>query len=424
MLTTLLALFGVERRYLRPVSTMRHTNRYASTVSKVLRQKEKYLFPSERTAAPVKRTGKGKIIDLDKGLLSWWNNQRKLGIDVTDAALSEKAKFFALSVGDQSQVARVGTTSWIQKFKHKNSIVNGKLTRRASTTNISEMSSRSMTRSSSSTAQTPNDMSPLSPSILPSPSPLSAAKSDDDRADISGNSYFSYTGVNRYKHSNSHSTTSLSSIYTDSGPTLFSTGPTSPTTPFTFSPDQASAPWQSSHQRYPLASNLVRPRSQTFPTLDPGFLSSQSAEPVTPKYNIPSTEASSATLDSPMHEIAPPFTIDTAVSSPSLHRSTSNGSMGPPSSVTPLNGIQSTPASATPSDTTTEELRKAMDTILTLINQTPSSFSDSTQDYTSIINWAADRLRTQHSTSLPLLPGGLHQIPEHDYDPNEKADES
>jgi len=356
-------------------------------------------------------------------LTSWIRNQQKLGIDITDSSLSERAKFFASSVGDEALLAKIGSSSWIAKFKRQHGVTGRKLTRRASTTNISEMSSQSLTQNSSSAVQTPNDISPTSPNLLPSPSPLSGTKSEDDKADSQNNGYFTFGGGNRYQFSNSHSTTSLSSVLTDSGPTLFSTGPTSPTTPLAFSPDHTSAPWQSQQSRYPLPSSMVRPRSQTFPTLDANFASSQSIEPLTPKYSIPSTEASSSSaLDSPMHEIAPSFAIDRAISSPTLHHSASNSSMAPPTTTAPLTGLQSTPASSAPSSPATEDLRKALDTILTFIQQTPSSFSDQSQ-YATVYNWAmAERSRTHQNTSLPILPGGLHQIPEQEYEHSTKPE--
>ena len=61
-----------------------------STVSKVLRQKEKYLFPDDGSRSPIKRS-KGKFPDIERALSVWAKNTRKQGIALTDAMIREKA---------------------------------------------------------------------------------------------------------------------------------------------------------------------------------------------------------------------------------------------------------------------------------------------------------------------------------------------
>ena len=212
---------------------------------------------------------------------------------------------------------KTNSSSWLEKFKQKNGIGLGKLTRRASETNISDSGSLNPDSAAPSATQTPNGISPTSPIGLPSPTALSASKSDEDlKSSDSLNSYFNQ-GNGGYRHSNSQSTTSLSSVYTDTGPSSFSGGPTSPTTPFTFSSDNHSSWMPSQHSRLPLpGNNFQRPRSQTFPTLgiDPSFISAHSHDPLTPKYNMPATTPSSA-LDSPIHELPNnPYTLDQTIS--------------------------------------------------------------------------------------------------------------
>jgi hypothetical protein len=167
--------------------------------------------------------------------------------------------------------------------------------------------------------------------------------------------------------------------FTDTAPSSFSGGPTSPTTPFAFSPDNNSGSWMPSQQARlpPPGNNFQRPRSQTFPMLgiDPSFISSQSNEPLTPKYNLPVTAPSSA-LESPIHEMPPPFGMDSAISSPPLHHSSSNGSMAPPSSGTPITGLQSPPGSSAPSSPTQDDARRALDTLLNFFNQAPNGLVD------------------------------------------------
>jgi hypothetical protein len=376
-----------------------------STVSKVLRQKEKYLFPEDRSLSPVKRA-KGKFPDIERALSNWVRNTQKQGIPLTDDTIREKARFFATTVGNDESHLKTNSTSWLEKFKQKNGIGSGRLSRRASETNISDTGSLIPESGVGSSAHTPNGISPTSPSGLPSPSPLSATKSNDDELKSESlNSYLEFGQRNGSYHSNSQSTTSLSS-FTD--PQNSFSGATSPTTPFAFSPDNNSTSWLPSQQARlpPPGSNFQRPRSQTFPMLgiDPSF-TAQVSEPLTPKY-MPGTTAPSPALDSPIREIPSQFGIDSAVSPPPLHHSSSNGSMAPPSS-TPITNIQSPIGSSAPSSPTQDDARRALDTLLNFFQQAPSGLVDQ-NDYMSIIK-LTDKLRLH---SNPPLPGGLHRIEE------------
>jgi len=323
---------------------------------------------------------------------------QKQGHPLTDAAIKEKARFFATTVGNNESHLKTNSTSWLEKFKQKNGIGGAKLTRRASETNISDSGSLNPDSAGGSASQTPNGISPTSPSGLPSPSPLSATKSDEDLKSESLNGYLEFGQGGGYRHSNSQSTTSLSSAFTDTAPSSFSGGPTSPTTPFAFSPDNNSGSWLPSQQARlpPPGNNFQRPRSQTFPMLgiDPSFI--QSNEPLTPKYNLPVTAPSSA-LESPIHEMPPPFGMDSAISSPPLHHSSSNGSMAPPSSGTPITGLQSPPGSSAPNSPTQDDARRAL-----LVEH---------HEYVTVLK-LTEKLRLQSSNGP--LPGGLHRIAEQD----------
>lgn len=389
-------MFGVER----------------STVSKVLRQREKYLFPEDRSLSPVKRA-KGKFPDIERALSNWVRNSQKQGIPLTDATIKEKARFFATTVGSSDSHLKANSSSWLEKFKQKNGIAGGKLTRRASETNVSESGSLNPDSNGPSASQTPNGISPTSPSGMPSPSPLSATRSDDDLKSTSDsmNGFLEFGHDDGgYRQANSQSTTSLSSAFTDTTPSSFSGGPTSPSTPFAFSPDGNTGSWMpSQHARLPPpGSNFQRPRSQTFPMLgiDPSFISSQPSESLTPKFHLPSTEPSSA-LDSPINEMASPFAMDSAISPNTLHHSTSNGSMGPPSSATPITGLQSPSGSSAPNSPSQDDARRALDTLLNYFQQAPTGMVDQ-NDYLTVLK-LTEKLRIQSNTPLP---GGLHRIPE------------
>ncbi|CAN9196467.1 unnamed protein product [Alternaria alternata] len=77
------AMFGVER----------------STVSKVLRQKEKYLYQDDGSRSPIKRS-KGKFPDIERALSNWARNHQRQGLPLSDAIIREKARFFAQTVGE------------------------------------------------------------------------------------------------------------------------------------------------------------------------------------------------------------------------------------------------------------------------------------------------------------------------------------
>lgn len=417
------------------------TKNKCSTVSKVLRQREKYLFPEDRSLSPVKRA-KGKFPDIERALSNWARNTQKQGIPLTDAAIKEKARFFAATVGNNESHLKTNSTSWLEKFKQKNGI--GHPRRRASAADIGSLSERmaiNIDSSERSGSRTSNGVSPASP--LQSPLLLASAKSSEDlrshHMHDSLNSYFDFTQTASYKHhSNSHSTASLSSAFTDNNAASFSGGPTSPTTPFAFSPDGSTGSWMPSRQSRVTpqpkndenensnsgenlnsgmdlsnpACNFQRPRSQTFPTLaiDPSFIASQGTDPMTPKYNLPDTAPSSA-AESPVHELGPPFGVDSAISPRSLHHSSSNSSLRPPlASLTPISGLQSPPHLSTPNSPTQDDARRALDTLLNYFQQAPTGLVDQ-NEYLTVLK-LTEKLRIQQQNNGPTLPGGLHRISE------------
>lgn len=348
----------------------------------------------------------------------WARKMQQQGHPLSDDEIKDKASYFATTVSPNNEsYLKMSSSGWLEKFKGRNGIGRAKLTRRASETNVSD-SSLNPESAGPSASQTPNGISPISPGGLPSPSPLSATKSEEDIKTEQLNEYFGHENSG-YRHQNSQSTTSLSSAFTDTAPQSYSAGPTSPSTPFAFSPDQAqSGSWFPSQQsRLPPPSNFQRPRSQTFPMLgiDPSFISSQGNEPLTPKYNLPLTAPSSA-LDSPMDEMPPPFGMDSAISSPqlhSLHHSSSNGSMTQSSNGATITGLQSPPRSSQPGSPTQDDARRALDTLLAFLNQSSTNGHHGLVDrdeYMTVVK-LTEKLRLN---SHGPLPGGLHRIAEQD----------
>ncbi|KAI5779413.1 hypothetical protein DFH27DRAFT_530011 [Peziza echinospora] len=99
------AMFGVER----------------STVSKVLRQKEKYLYPDDGSRSPVKRS-KGKFPDIERALSVWAKNANKKGMGLTDKMIWDRARLFATSIGISESHFKANSQGWLEKFKQKNNL--------------------------------------------------------------------------------------------------------------------------------------------------------------------------------------------------------------------------------------------------------------------------------------------------------------
>ncbi|KAA8912755.1 hypothetical protein FN846DRAFT_773122 [Sphaerosporella brunnea] len=338
------AMFGVER----------------STVSKVLRQKEKYLFPDDGSRSPVKRS-KGKFPDIERALSVWAKNTRKQGITLTDAMIREKARFFASSLGISDTNFKVNSSTWLEKFKHKNNVhPNGRGRSESDVTGIRGRPSHTRTNSISSSMGGGLDDGSDSPMTM------KHSRSQDSTGASSPESFMpmdfsgGYKAFQQQHHSGSVCSTPLSDAFTDAG-TIATLGPTSPNSPY-FSPDtrldsaQPSPSFPSHHARIPPGIHQ-RPRSQTFPLLpvDGSYISpSPSSEPLTPKMI-----QSGAPLASPMPEVPNPL------ASPHMTPSSS--------SQTDLSGAESpqTPSGVAPSK---DDAKKALEVVMSFLRQQPVGF--------------------------------------------------
>ncbi|KAL2255847.1 hypothetical protein VTK26DRAFT_2623 [Humicola hyalothermophila] len=396
------ARFGVER----------------STVSKVLRHKEKYLSkdPEERSSSPIKRTGKGKGSDVEKTLSNWVLKQQRAGLTVARDEINEKIRLFASTTPGGDSLLKVYNGAWIEKFMLRHNLKPSKLVRRASETNISD-SVRASDSPWLAPSQPPGVISPASPSSHISPSPLSAQRSDDEKE--GGISFVDFGPDRVYKHSNSQSTASLSSAFTDTATPSFSSTTISPTASFNFSPDPNVGGFVTGDQSRQLPPHglpgpgFQRPRSQTFPTLDLEYMNQQqSTEPVTPKFQVPSTAPPSALEPSSSTEhTSPSFGFGQGIASPQLRHSSSNSSIAGRSTTTP---ITTSAVGSSPSSPTQEDARRAADTLLSFI-QNASGFVDQ-NEYLALMR-LTEKLRihqSQLTKSAVHVMGGLSQIPEGD----------
>lgn len=379
------ALFGVER----------------STVSKVLRQKEKYLNPDEGSRSPIKRA-KGRVPDIEKALSNWVRNYQKQGYPLSDEMIREKALFFASTCGSPDGKEKVLTQSWLEKFKLTNNLMGAKSRKGSFAKSDSESPTRLTIDSAlASAVQSPSVLSPTSPTGFASPSPLSPimnpehmrkelAKSLDELAE-------------EYQHKHAKSTTSL-----DTNCSL-SASVTSPTS--TLVSDSPFTPV--SQSRGSLAdSQSNRPRSQTLPTgtLDPSLISTEESSDHSLSKAALQQSLSITTLESPLedeHNSKKGPGLDT--SSNTIKRNRSNPEikakpMYPPSfskstTVSPI---------SSPGSPTQDEARRALELVVSYFEHQPTGLG--AQEFVTI-GKLMERLELARAQQT-ALPGGLARIDE------------
>ncbi|KAK9854997.1 hypothetical protein MYU51_003331 [Penicillium brevicompactum] len=330
------ALFGVER----------------STVSKVLRQKEKYLNPDDGSRSAIKRA-KGRVPDIEKALANWAKNYQSHGYPLNDQLIKEKALFFASTCGCPEGKEKVCTTAWLEKFKHKNNLLGAKV-RRGSAPRSNSNSPTRINTNFGSALQSPTGTSPASP-IDGFGSPLSPKSQEGIKRDVV-DTLSDVTGGYQLGYSNSAGSIDTCSSAGMISPTstLLSESPFSPT----------------SQSR--LSNNSNRPRSQTFPLpIDPNLLSADEhvQQPSKDKSNQPSL--SIATLESPLELDESKNLFD----SPKLiKRNQSNPEFKiksmPPSSSNPISPI------STPGSPTQEEARSALELLINYFEHRPATLAN------------------------------------------------
>jgi hypothetical protein len=388
-------------------------------VSKVLRNKEKYLYQDDGSRSPV-RKAKGKFPDIERALSNWAKNHQKQGLPMSDALIKEKLRFFSMSVGSPDSHLKASNSSWLEKFKQKNNLMGSK-SRKNSVAEESEGPSLP-----GSGTQTPN-ISPTSPppdGKEPSPSAMSFTKSDEQLKMESPPDSYSEFSPHHGGPYRTMSNASLASAFGDAS-SSFSPGPTSPPSPF-FTQDSASPYMPQSRMPSVSAASYQRPRSQTFPMLgiEPGsYVSPPSSEPLTPKY------VSSTTLESPLSEMPPSLGSVEELHEPSSTMQppppkVSNGTThGLPlqtlitqsqghqhsSPITPSSAISSM-SQANPS---LEDTRRALEVVMTFFQGQQPGFVDP-QEYV-MMGKLMEKLKLHPSQLGGEMPGGMHRIPSGDF---------
>lgn len=408
------------------VARVSRADKYSSTVSKVLSRKDKWLNPEERSNSPIKKT-KGKIPDIDKTLANWLRNEQHRGRHVSDSEIQEQARMYARPFREAE--TKINNPSWLEKFKQKHGM-GGRLTRRASETNIPSAAASKLSTTSPvlASSQPSSAISSASPGHRTSASPyLDLRAGGEDEKEVGSNSIMmdfhdppSAGTPNHFKPGNLFNSETTCSSFSDN--TVSPTG----TGQFTFSPDpNVGGSLFSDHARPlpPGGPNFQRPRSQTFPTLDLEYMN-QSSESMTPRLpsGHPNSTAPSSALESPAHEFpsAGPFGLDNAISphqqpTHPLHHSSSASSLqgrvqqsqqgATASSSTPVIGSAAlSSVASSPVSPSQEDARRAADTLLSFIaNSGPNSLVDQT-DYNAVIR-LTEKLRLHQQAQAAAARG-------------------
>jgi hypothetical protein len=375
------ALFGVER----------------STVSKVLRQKEKYLNPDDGSRSPIKKA-KGRVPDIEKALSNWVRNYQRQGYPLSDEMIREKALFFANTCGSPDGKEKVLSASWLEKFKQKNNILGAKSRKSSFTKSDSESPTRLTINSPlASAVQSPSVLSPISPTGFTSPSPLSPMQSRENmRADALSEAFGDYRLTHAKSATSLDTTSSVSAGVTSPSSTLVTDSPFTPTS-------------QSRNTSTETSSN--RPRSQTFPlsVVDPSIMATEDG--LDPLSSKPDLHAFPGTApEPPSGDQNPPFmpTLDT--SSNTIKRNRSNPEIKTKSIYPPLYSKSNTvsPVSS-PGSPTQDEARRALELVMNYFEQQPAGLG--AQEYLTI-GKLMERLELAKAQNT--LPGGLTRIDEHE----------
>lgn len=361
---------------------MQHSD-VTSTVSKVLRNKEKYLVPEDGSRSPVKRS-KSKFPDIERTLLNWVKNRVSEGLPVTDDLIKDEARKFASTLGNAESHNIVSDPVWLERFKQKNNLPGAK---------VREVKSEKDNPSppSKSGSQTPSGISPTVnwDGLSVQPPKEDFTKSPDSYYDSSASAW---------SHNHSQSTASLGSCYSDITIATSFTEYRSPTSPY-FSPVSSSGPSpampaQKTARLPPLAPASSLRRRQTLPMVG----TETSPDSATSKNPLGSTlespaeemEVSPLGMDSVMQLSRPSTTIPTPTSQ------SNTPFMGPPPTM---------PANLSPTVAPSrDEARMALQTLMEYIHRCPEGMIDP-HDYI-VMGKLMQMLKLEGNE----LPGGMRSM--------------
>ena len=347
-----------------------------STVSKILRQKDKYMNPpppKEVTTDPGKKS-KAKLPDFEKTLTNWVVKQHKQGLPVTDQDLRKQARTFSLS---RSHQALLSSPSWLEKFKQKNGLGRYSNSVDSTTTPLSE----SLV-----------DASPASSSDdLVSP-PMSGSDDRHEGAvnDVQSEDYFGFESKDLSNHSPAPTPASMDEMERPLPGSIMS--PLSPDA----SEDSDGLPDLPMDDAF-TASGSSRQRSQTFPHLT-DFSGDSGPASADKQPGIPMRSMASS-LESRL-------TVKRHKSVPDIHDAEPIrfSSMQPP----PLPKSVGTSPVSNPASPAEDDNIKALHSIKKLLESNPG-VADS-DDYIAIGKLMEKLKLLRSPSSTPHLPGGMHPV--------------
>jgi len=344
-------------------------------VSRVLRQKDKFLSIRKGDQLPVKRN-KLIIPDIERALSNWARNQLRPGVPLDDHLIRDKASFFAHTAGSSECPAKFNGNVWLEEFKQKIYLdgVGAKAQKISCEADDFDAVNGISISELESGSRTPNGMSPSSPNALHHSRPSKLEKVEPARDHVD------------YRHIQS----------------------TSPTSVF-FTPDTSSRPSPlvpSQHSRLPpLASAASRPRRQTLPAIGAGAFATDPpvSEPPTMKHSHSSMAI--PTLESPLEEMEESRSgLHSAVN----HSTQQSHQTTPILSPSPLSTVP-TPHPApsghfSPKPPSQYEARLAIKTLIAFFANQPRNAVDP-QEYI-LMGKLMEKLKLQGS----FLPGGMHWL--------------
>lgn len=351
------------------------TDDRCSTVSKILRQKDKYMNPpppKEEVSSPGKKT-KAKQPDFEKTLTNWVRNQQRKGQPVTHDELRDQVRKLSFSRSDQ---ALFSSPTWLEKFKQKNGL------------------GESVDSSTTSHSATPINASPESSNGLVSP-PMSAIDEQSRQTAVKSDQsdeYFDFESKDEY---DSPALTQHSMSELDR-PIL---SPMSPD----LSRDEHELPELAMDDSAFSVTTSNRQRSQTFPHL---VDLPNSSRPSSSHKSLMPVRSMTSSLDSRPTAVDPRQMMKRHKSVPDIHDTEPIrfSSMQPPplpksADMSPISGP------ATPSE---DDNIRALHTIKELLEKNPG-VADS-DDYIAI-GKLMEKLKLLRSPSqTPQLPGGMHPV--------------
>jgi hypothetical protein len=365
-----------------------------STVSKVLRNREKYLSQDDGTKNQIK-PGR-KFPDIERAVANWVKNEKRHGRAVTDDQIFDQFKHFARTVVNSDQQLKGVNNTWLEAFKQKNGL--SPKSRKGSSASELDVKPSSENLSPELTPTSPQAKRDASPSGVGTSSeqkqPAKKMKSESPPVGATESIY----GHRPYA--------SIGGALTDVSSHSFSPETMSPTPSF-FSGINPFTGQQSTNSSLQTPNSAgYRPRSQTFPIAASNDTGSYSSTPTSSEAQLsgfmisqsgqryePTTD--SATASTQESFLPTPRSIDDGITSPAMTASISSPN---------IDAAQiSLPASPS-----LDETRRALEVVWSFFSNRHQSLAP---EEVAAMGSLMDKLKLQ-PVHIGSVPRGLHSINE------------